>query len=67
MMFYTSDKFLSQQTTFNTFLFQFRNSRFQYVFIFNESLKGFVFDSLQHRVVSMKWLSNVTCYRRHNS
>ena len=54
MMFYTFEKFLSQQTTFNTFLFQFRNCRFWNVFIFNESLKGFIFDSLQHRVVSMK-------------
>ena len=54
MMFYTFEKFLSQQTTFNTFLFQFRNCRFWYVFIFDESLKRFVFDSLQHRVVSMK-------------
>ena len=39
MMLYTSDKFLSQQITFNTFLFQFRNSRFQYVFIFNKSFR----------------------------
>ena len=62
MMLYTSDKFLSQQITFNTFLFQFETAvSSTYLFLTNP------FDSLQHRVVSTKWLSNVMCYRGHNS